>query len=126
MVSEKGKPKTKRTNYQRGADTERWVMRWLRKNGHPYQMRSAGSKGGFDIASWDGMMWHLIQVKRGHNPAPRHFREMSTHVRAGDLNRCTRNAMWFMRVDPRKEPRLWRWYGVGWRETTCDELTRNS
>lgn len=104
------------TNYQRGYVAEQKVIRWLRSKGHLYQMRSAGSKGPFDIASWDGDRWYLIQVKRGRNPSPRDFREISAHVVACDLGRCIRNVMWYVRVDPRKEPKVWHWYGAGWRE----------
>jgi Holliday junction resolvase len=53
----------KKTNYQRGADMERRFVKWLRDKDW-IAVRSAGSRGSFDVIAANGGRIIVAQLKR--------------------------------------------------------------
>lgn len=68
MRKKKTREKWNRTRYQQGADFERWVRSILEDEGY-LVMRSAGSKGPFDLIALRDEWCILIQCTRSGNYA---------------------------------------------------------
>ena len=71
-----------RTNYQRGADRERYVQKELEKYGYR-TIRSAGSHGDWDVIAYNGIGFRLIQIKyfQKHTSIPAVVREQLEEIR---------------------------------------------
>ena len=76
------------TNYAVGARLERLIKAQLERQGYTV-MRSAGSKGKFDLCAWSGLEMRLIQAK------------------ARKITRAEREAMRLIMVPPCASVEIW-------------------
>ena len=97
------------SNYATGARIERLAIALLRRNGY-YACRSAGSKGAFDILTWnaaDGSDMRCIQCKK-----------------AGSFDKSDFAKMEIIAVPAGAVRELWSWDGSGdWQAICYDDET---
>lgn len=102
---EKGGGVMPKTNYQSGARAERLLRAKLKRHGYEV-VRSAGSKGMFDLVAWNTTIIRFIQVKSGDAP---------TKEALTDIDNC--------KLPPNSFAELWHYTNGAWQVMVCKSFS---